>query len=122
LFRVLVTLAAGRGKQAEPAVKAFAESTRVRLTTKPELPLGMRYWDYESQQPAPVHASELLFAQLCLSDPALADYGAGLLEPMLARARDNRNAEYPGNAPNTQNYEYLARIRAAQDRLTVAKA
>ena len=60
-------------------MKAFAEAARKRMTAKPEQPLGPRYYDddYESRQPAPVHPSELLFATLCLADPALVAHGEG---------------------------------------------
>ena len=39
LLKVLVSLALGKGKEAEPAVKAFAEAAKKRMTDKPEQPV-----------------------------------------------------------------------------------
>ena len=55
LLSVLIHLARGQSKQAEPAIKTFAETTFKRLTEKPEQPLGSRYYygDEGQNQPAP---------------------------------------------------------------------
>src|SRR5439155_7251864 len=101
---VLVYLAQRKGKQAEPAVKAYAEAARQRMTTRPQQQVFSRYYyNDENRQPTQVRSSEFLVATLCLADPAVAAHGEGLLTPMR------------GLAEGTNNVNYLSRIRAAQD-------
>ncbi len=77
LFRILVALAHGKGKEIEPAVKAYAAAAVKRMTTKPEKGINPRYYDYddENRSPNQLHPSEFLFAMLCLKDPALVPHG-----------------------------------------------
>jgi hypothetical protein len=111
LFHVLVALAVGKGKQAEPAVKAFAEVTRKRLTESPQ-PQNNRYYDeeYDGRQQAGVNPSELLFARFCLADPALVAHGELLLKPILDKSM------------GTRNVEYMRRVREVWDRLGAGRA
>jgi tetratricopeptide (TPR) repeat protein len=96
MFLVLVKLSQGKGKEVEPALKAFSETAHKRLTEKREQNLNPPpyYDDYEDRQPTPVHPSELLFTSMCLSDPALVAHGEALLQPMLDRAQATHNPEY----------------------------
>ena len=112
LFLVLVKLSQGKGKDAEAAMKAFAELARKRMTDKAEPGfINPRYGGGdENQTPAPLHPSEYLFATMCLADPALVAHGEGLLKPLFDRALAERNTEY------------LRRIRAAWDRLGATRA
>jgi tetratricopeptide (TPR) repeat protein len=113
LLRVFCYLARGKGKEAEPIIKAYADEARKRLTEPPPAPpQGPRYFavNNEVYQEAPVYPSEFLVATRCLADPALAAHGLGLLGPMQFRALQ------------TQNVEYLARIRAARDHFGAARA
>jgi hypothetical protein len=120
LLQALVYAAAGRGRHAEPVVKAFAEAAHKRLTDKPEPVVRSRYnYDGESGQPAPFHASEFVFATLCLADPDLAGYGERLLGPMAARVNEGRGY-YPGQSGS--GTDYLALIRAARDRAGAIRA
>ncbi|MBN9119886.1 MAG: DUF1583 domain-containing protein, partial [Planctomycetes bacterium] len=112
-FLVLVKLSQGKGKEAEPAVKAFAEAAKKRMTEKGEQNVGPRYYydpEEDGRMPNPVHPSELVFATMCLADPALAAHGEGLLKPLLDRSQA------------TQTAQYLHRIRAAWDRIGAGRA
>jgi tetratricopeptide (TPR) repeat protein len=112
LLRVLVYLARGKAKEAQPVVTPYAEAAHKRMTDQPPTPpSGPRYFnDNEAYQPAPVYPSELLVATRCLADPDLAMHGVRLLGPMVFRAQQ------------TQNGEYLDRIRAVRDRFGAARA
>jgi tetratricopeptide (TPR) repeat protein len=112
LLRVLVYLARGKGKEAEPIVREYADAARKRMMDQPQQPQGGRfyYYDYQANQPAPVYPSEFLVATLCLADPALVWHGAGLLWPMLFRAH------------NTGNGVYVGRVRGALDQFGTALA
>src|SRR5262249_48830864 len=71
LLKVLTFLVQGKGKDIEPAVKAFAQAAHQRITEKRERPLGRNWYGAGDQrQPVPLHPSEFLFAALCLGDPA----------------------------------------------------
>jgi tetratricopeptide (TPR) repeat protein len=113
VFAVLVKLALGKGKDAEPAVKAYAEATRKRLTVTrdpDEQQVRSRYYyDGEDQGPIQARPSEWLVASLCLADPALEGYGADLLKPIADRAAN-------------QNPDLQRRAQAARERQTAAKA
>jgi hypothetical protein len=112
LLRVLAYLLSGKGKEIEPAVKAYAEAAHTRLTMRQETQRGPMYYyiDQTAYQPVPVYPSEFLVATLCLAEPALAARGEGLLGPMLASASGSNNAEYQ------------TRIRDVRDRLGAARA
>ncbi|CAN5234926.1 hypothetical protein BH10PLA2_BH10PLA2_04590 [soil metagenome] len=80
LFRLFVQLTGGKGKEIEPAVKAYVQRTRQRLTKKQEMPLGSRnYYGEGYQQPKLFYPSEFLIMTLCLSNPALTTQGEELL-------------------------------------------
>ena len=109
LLEVLVQLVIGKGKEAEPVVKAYAQAVQKRLTKKPEIPLGSQMYSYPGYvQPVIYHPSEYLFATLCLNDPVLANYGEDLLATMqatplngfdgtsLRKVRDDLNAKRAG--------------------------
>ena len=113
LLRVLALLAQKKGKQVEPEVKTFAENIHKRLVEKPEARLGSRYYQGEQPQQITFRPSELLFASLCLGDPALAPHGEPLLSPL---KMVSQWTQYPVTPP------YIARIQALQDRLTAARA
>ncbi len=113
LLRLLVFLSAGKGKEIEPAVKAYAEAAFKRLTEQPEAMPGPRYYlsDNTPYLPNPFYPSEFLVATLCLADPALARHGQGLLGPMQFRATGSGGGG-----------DFLARILAARDRFGAAQA
>jgi hypothetical protein len=111
VLSLLVNLCAGRGKQIEPAAKAFAEAIFKRLTEKPEQPVTSRYYynGNEDNQPTQFHPSELIFAKLCLADAALAPLGKGMLGLLQMGAANS-------------GFDYLARIQAIRDRLMATRA
>jgi tetratricopeptide (TPR) repeat protein len=112
VFLVLLKLSAGKGKEAEAAVKAYAEVARKRMTEKIEQGFNPRYYDpeFDGRQQIPLHPTELLFATMCLADPAVAAHGEGLLKHLLDRAQ------------GSHQIEHIARIRAATDRLGVTRS
>ncbi|HSQ58516.1 MAG TPA: hypothetical protein VLM40_22540, partial [Gemmata sp.] len=110
LFLVLVKLALGKGKEAQAQVKAFSEEARKRLTDKPEEGVGPRYYDNDNRGPVPLHPSEILFARMCLLDPALVSHGESLLKPMLDAAQSN------------QSPDSIRRITASWNRLGASRA
>lgn len=112
MFQVLVKLAVGQGKQAEPAVKAFAEAARKRMTEQPERNLSPDYYDeeYENRRPRSAHPSEVLFVGMCLADPALVAHGEGLLRHCMDRAQA------------TQDTGTIRRVRVMWDRLGATRA
>jgi len=112
-FKVLVYLAQGKGKDIEPAVKAFAESAHKRLTEKREQPLGFNRYYYnggDNQQPAPPYPSEFIFAALCHNDPALAASGEDVLSAMLG-------SRWAGNDPDLN-----ARVQHTRDQWDAKRA
>ena len=118
LFAVLVKLGAGKGKEFEPAVKAFAEAGRKRLTAQPtpdDEVVRSRYYYDESQGPVMARSSDWLFASLCLAEPALSKYGEDLLKPIVERAV--QYAPYGGQTNDLQR-----RAEEALGRLAAAKA
>ncbi|QEL19722.1 DUF1583 domain-containing protein [Limnoglobus roseus] len=101
LFRVLAYLRAGKGKQAEAAVKAYGDAAVKRMTTTAAESTVRSRYDYEGRQPVPFHASELVFAQLCAADPAFQAVADKLYKPMQDRAR------------GVHNYDALTKVREA---------
>ncbi len=116
LFAVLAYLAQGKGKENEADVKAYADAAHKRLTEKPELPLGTRYYG-EYRPPVPFFPSELIFATLCLADPKVAAFGENLLNPLMGVVH-NRNP-YTGDTANTSFVTYL---QALKDRIAATNA
>jgi hypothetical protein len=111
LFRVLVYLMQGKGKQIEPAVKAYSEAAKKRMTSQPEKPVGSRYyWNYDDQQPPPMFPSEVIFAKLCLAQAGMVPHGERLLMDMLSKAS------------STHNVGQIAKIREMWDRLGATRA
>ncbi len=111
MFLVLVKLSLGKGKEIEAAVKAFSEAARKRMTDKQEEGISSRYYyDDSNRMPNPLHPSELLFATMCLADPALLTHGEGLLKLLLDRAQA------------THSPDYLHRILAPWNRLGATRA
>jgi tetratricopeptide (TPR) repeat protein len=96
LFRVLAYLRVGKGKQIEADVKGYKDAAIKRMNDKREAdPLRSRY-DYDDRQAVPFHASEFLFAQLCLTDPAFTSVAGDLYKPMHDRAYGTNNQDAMG--------------------------
>ncbi|HEV3119992.1 MAG TPA: DUF1581 domain-containing protein, partial [Gemmataceae bacterium] len=120
LFEVLVYLAQGKGKEIQPAVKAFAAAAHKRMMEKQEMPLGSRRYYGDYRQPVPFHWSEFLFAKLCLADPASAGHGEALLAPLLAAAQAGNNNPYQGWGSNNPSYGRY--VQALRDRTDAVRA
>jgi tetratricopeptide (TPR) repeat protein len=111
LLRLLVFLSQGKGKEVEPAIKAYIEAAFKRLTEMPDQPKRQRFvWNDSANLPTPFYPSEFLVATLCLADPALARHGQVLLAPM----------QFHSQGPT--GVEYASRITAVRDRFSAARA
>ena len=80
------------------------------MNAKQEQNINPRYWDEERQAPNPVYPSEVLFATMCLADPALVPHGESLLKLILDRAQANHNTSY------------ISRVLAPWNRLGATRA
>lgn len=100
LLQILVHLSQGKGKQIEPALKAYSDSAVARLTKKTPANSGGRE----------MRPSEYLMLKYCLRDPAMFWFVDRLMGPMLTAGHDSRN------------YEYLGRLSDLEDQLTASRA